>query len=629
MKQDPPAVFRGAARAGRAQRGDARHERREPRRTLRAGARRARLHAAARDAARRRQRRVLRLGRAALERRPRRLHSARSRGADAGVFLQHHAARHGRVPRRAGRSVVRRLRELRGLGARPQRGPPGARGSSTRRSRRSRSAKASASSPRRSRSTACAARPACTASATSRSAKWRCGSASARRIAARRSPRAATSSTRSSTACRSGRRSITSTATRAGSTASAAREPSAHAPRARCTAHSRPRHHMDTHDAAARCRSRVRAATTRARWPCPRSGAEGQAEAAARGSVLVIGAGGLGVPVLQYLAAAGVGRVGIADGDVVEASNLHRQPLYGAGGHRRREGRGGRATAALAEPATCRSSVHAERASAANIADWLAQYDLVVDCSDNFATKFLVNDAAVSLGKPAVFASVYQYEGPAADLPAARRLAVPALPVARGPARRPRRQLRRGGRARRRARDARRDAGDAGAQDPARAAGRSAPGPAHVRPARHALAHAQGRAQSGVRPRRAARCCRTRAVDARECSNCASRRCARRGHSGLTLVDIREGLGTRRRRARASSIELHVPLSAFVEGATALPADGRYLVVCAHGVRSLALAEHLRAHGYAEVYSLAGGLAALGTVTSGQCQCLVGAPTRR
>ena len=56
---------------------------------------------------------------------------------------------------------------------------------------------------------------------------------------------------------------------------------------------------------------------------------------------------------------------------------------------------------------------------------------------------------------------------------------------------------------------------------------------------------------------------------------------------------------------------MHVPLSALVEGAAALPRDGRYLVVCAHGVRSLALAEHLRAHGYAEVYSLAGGLAAV------------------
>jgi rhodanese-related sulfurtransferase len=80
--------------------------------------------------------------------------------------------------------------------------------------------------------------------------------------------------------------------------------------------------------------------------------------------------------------------------------------------------------------------------------------------------------------------------------------------------------------------------------------------------------------------------------------------------SGLTLVDIREHW-ERAMDDPAEQIEWHLPLSAVVEGSAALPRDGRYLVVCAHGVRSLALAEHLRSLGYGEVYSLAGGLAAM------------------
>jgi rhodanese-related sulfurtransferase len=79
--------------------------------------------------------------------------------------------------------------------------------------------------------------------------------------------------------------------------------------------------------------------------------------------------------------------------------------------------------------------------------------------------------------------------------------------------------------------------------------------------------------------------------------------------SGLTLVDIREAWERATDDPRRQ-IEWHLPLSVFMRGATALPTDGRYLLVCAHGVRSLALAEHLRSLGYPEVYSLIGGLAA-------------------
>lgn len=138
-------------------------------------------------------------------------------------------------------------------------------------------------------------------------------------------------------------------------------------------------------------------------------GAAGQAKLA-RSRVLIVGAGGLGCPVIQYLAGAGVGHLGVVDGDVLDASNLHRQPLYALEDV-------GRSKAALAGAAAGAINprvvveVHAERFTAANALEWVGRHDVVVDCSDNFRTKFLVNDAAVLARRPAVFASVYQYEG--------------------------------------------------------------------------------------------------------------------------------------------------------------------------------------------------------------------------
>lgn len=138
-------------------------------------------------------------------------------------------------------------------------------------------------------------------------------------------------------------------------------------------------------------------------------GAAGQARLAAA-SVLVVGAGGLGVPVLQYLAAAGIGRLGIVDPDLLEPSNLHRQTLYSLADC-------GAPKAALAAARLARLNpqvrldTHVTRIDAANAAALLAPYDIVVDCTDNFATKFLLNDIALALGRTAVLASVYQYEG--------------------------------------------------------------------------------------------------------------------------------------------------------------------------------------------------------------------------
>jgi molybdopterin/thiamine biosynthesis adenylyltransferase/rhodanese-related sulfurtransferase len=138
-------------------------------------------------------------------------------------------------------------------------------------------------------------------------------------------------------------------------------------------------------------------------------GAQGQA-ALASSRVLVVGAGGLGSPVLQYLAGAGVGYLGIIDADTLDASNLHRQPIYSLG-------QIGKPKTELAQAAVLRINPtvhvesHAVRLDANNALALIRGYDVVVDCSDNFRTKYLINDAAVLARRPAVFASVYQYEG--------------------------------------------------------------------------------------------------------------------------------------------------------------------------------------------------------------------------
>ena len=138
-------------------------------------------------------------------------------------------------------------------------------------------------------------------------------------------------------------------------------------------------------------------------------GTEGQARLA-RSRVLVVGAGGLGSPVLQYLAGAGVGTLGIVDGDVLDASNLHRQPIYSRAGVGRPKVELARAAVLAINPSIA-VETHARRLSADSALELIRGYDIVVDCTDNFRAKFLINDAAVLAQRPAVFASVYQYEG--------------------------------------------------------------------------------------------------------------------------------------------------------------------------------------------------------------------------
>ncbi len=139
-------------------------------------------------------------------------------------------------------------------------------------------------------------------------------------------------------------------------------------------------------------------------------GAEGQARLRAA-SVLVVGAGGLGVPVLQYLAGAGVGRLGIVDADRLEPSNLHRQTWYALADCGQRKILARRRARARAESRGARGSACAAPRCPATPNGCAAGHDLILDCSDNFTTKFLLNDLALRTGKPVLFASVYQYEG--------------------------------------------------------------------------------------------------------------------------------------------------------------------------------------------------------------------------
>jgi molybdopterin/thiamine biosynthesis adenylyltransferase len=138
-------------------------------------------------------------------------------------------------------------------------------------------------------------------------------------------------------------------------------------------------------------------------------GPEGQA-ALLDASVLVVGAGGLGCPAIQYLAAAGVGRLGIVDDDVVERSNLQRQVLHGeADVGRPKVESAAKAVAELNPDVTV--DAHETRLDAENAPDLIADYDVVVDASDNFPTRFLVNDACVLAGVPFVHGAVYRFEG--------------------------------------------------------------------------------------------------------------------------------------------------------------------------------------------------------------------------
>lgn len=126
--------------------------------------------------------------------------------------------------------------------------------------------------------------------------------------------------------------------------------------------------------------------------------------------VLVVGAGGLGSPAAMYLAAAGVGTLGLADNDVVDESNLHRQLLYGL-----RDVGNDKLTAAVARICDINPLVHVvlhhEKISAANAHDIIRNYDIVLDGTDNFPARYAINDACLAVGIPFVYGSVARFEG--------------------------------------------------------------------------------------------------------------------------------------------------------------------------------------------------------------------------
>jgi len=144
----------------------------------------------------------------------------------------------------------------------------------------------------------------------------------------------------------------------------------------------------------------------------PAIGEPGQ-EKLKQARVLVTGAGGLGSPVLMYLAAAGVGTVGIVDSDTVSVSNLQRQVLYTTGDIGRVKADAAAERISLLNP-LIKIISYPVRLTVENAPDLLAGYDIAVDCSDNFATRYLLSDATHREGIPMVYGAVYQFMGQAA-----------------------------------------------------------------------------------------------------------------------------------------------------------------------------------------------------------------------
>ncbi len=193
----------------------------------------------------------------------------------------------------------------------------------------------------------------------------------------------------------------------------------------------------------------------------PEVGVEGQRKLKAA-RVLLVGAGGLGSPAALYLAAAGVGTLGIVDFDTVDVTNLHRQLLHGTSDVGR-----SKLDSAIDRLREVNPHVvvepHNVRLTSDNALELIGAYDLVVDGTDNFQTRYLVNDACVLTGRPNVYGSIFRFDGQVsvfctADGPCYRCLYREPPPARDGP------QLRRGGRAGNSSRHRRDAAGDRGDQ---------------------------------------------------------------------------------------------------------------------------------------------------------------------
>jgi molybdopterin/thiamine biosynthesis adenylyltransferase/molybdopterin synthase catalytic subunit/rhodanese-related sulfurtransferase len=351
-------------------------------------------------------------------------------------------------------------------------------------------------------------------------------------------------------------------------------------------------------------------------------GSQGQAKLRAS-KVLVIGCGGLGVPVIQYLAGAGVGRLGLVDGDQLEPSNLHRQTMYSladTGEHK--------AILAADRVRALNPDVDARaytiRLTADNASELVSEYDLVIDCTDNFSTKFLLNDVCVKLGKPAIFSSVYQYEG---QLQVVRPDRDGACLRCVWP-------------------EATRDGlvgncAEAGVLGPVPGVF----GSLQALEALKTLLDLPGQlgnellvldllmlTVSRVRIKRAATCpdhasqrvVRVSAVGVS--GSVAAASAAGTAASaplevdfdsmddaeaqGFTVIDIREARELAEMPTPAANAR-HVPMAELLHGKSPVTPNGKYLLICASGRRSLAATEELRSRGQSNVYSLRGGVTAL------------------
>jgi molybdopterin/thiamine biosynthesis adenylyltransferase/rhodanese-related sulfurtransferase len=141
----------------------------------------------------------------------------------------------------------------------------------------------------------------------------------------------------------------------------------------------------------------------------PEVGVEGQ-ERLAASRVLCIGSGGLGSPVLQYLAAAGVGRIGVMDDDTVDESNLQRQTIFATSDIGRLKAQVAAQRVMEINPLVAADAIPI-RFDASNARDLVRLYDVVIDCTDRFETRYLVNDACILEGKPDVYGSIFRFDG--------------------------------------------------------------------------------------------------------------------------------------------------------------------------------------------------------------------------
>ena len=333
----------------------------------------------------------------------------------------------------------------------------------------------------------------------------------------------------------------------------------------------------------------------------------------ANSKVLVIGAGGLGSPALSYLAAAGIGTIGIVDGDALEPSNLHRQVIYELKDS-------GKPKVALAAKRLSALNPAVElicfdrRLTSDDIEGVFADFDIVLDCTDNLAAKFLINDAAVLTDTPVVFASVYQYEGQlqvygADGTSACLRCIWPDAGGAAVP-----------------------NCAETGVLGPV-------PGVFGTLQAMEAikwLLEMPGRLDSQMLIFDLLTY-QSRKIRSRRCEDCAGQPVCQRVRDlevlhpredpdlevrfaslsdaqaqGYALIDIRDENEITREPLPAAP-DQQIPMAQLQRDRSSLDAGRKYLIICARGARSKVIAQQLRKDGLRSVYSLQGGASSLPT----------------